>query len=407
MSTRTPFHMETGKGTTSKVMQVPAAAGSAGEVMASRARTFVATALIAGTFDITYAITFSYFRSGVSPERLLQSVAAGAFGRDAAFAGGAATAAAGLGFHYVIAFTITAIFFAAAARLPWLTRRPVLLGRALRRRRLRGDELDRDSAVAHRTAAVSAGERLRLGSAGAHVPDRDADRAGCAARRQKVSAMFERYTESARRVLFFARYESSKVGGLSILPEHLLLGLLRESIPMISGFVSRGSVESLRRTLAETLTPQERVPTSVEIPFSDDAKAVLARAAVEADELKNRWIGPAHLLLGIMVKTSGEASRALHDAGVGARAIRDYLRTAPDSVHDWSAAGGVGIVDESVGDATGAVLRQWKGLVTPGLAGAYLRHLQHETLPALARLTGFVTATVAQRELEDGTEFLV
>jgi hypothetical protein len=94
----------------------------------TRLQTYVATALLAGTFDITYAISFSYWRSGVSPERLLQSVAAGWFGRDAAFAGGAATAAAGLGFHYFIAFTITAIFFLAAANLRWLTSRPVLAG---------------------------------------------------------------------------------------------------------------------------------------------------------------------------------------------------------------------------------------------------------------------------------------
>jgi len=89
---------------------------------------YLATALIVGTLDITYAILFSYFRSGTSPERLLQSVAAGWFGRDAAFAGGAGTAAAGLGFHFFIAFTITAIFFAAASQARWLVRQPVVTG---------------------------------------------------------------------------------------------------------------------------------------------------------------------------------------------------------------------------------------------------------------------------------------
>jgi ATP-dependent Clp protease ATP-binding subunit ClpC len=39
--------------------------------------------------------------------------------------------------------------------------------------------------------------------------------------------MFERYTEQARRSLFFARYESSLLGSPSIVPEHLLLGILR------------------------------------------------------------------------------------------------------------------------------------------------------------------------------------
>ena len=36
--------------------------------------------------------------------------------------------------------------------------------------------------------------------------------------------MFERYTERARRVLFFARYEASQLGSISIETEHLLLG---------------------------------------------------------------------------------------------------------------------------------------------------------------------------------------
>ena len=33
--------------------------------------------LIAGAFDITYAIVFSFWRSGVAPSRVLQSVASG------------------------------------------------------------------------------------------------------------------------------------------------------------------------------------------------------------------------------------------------------------------------------------------------------------------------------------------
>jgi ATP-dependent Clp protease ATP-binding subunit ClpC len=40
--------------------------------------------------------------------------------------------------------------------------------------------------------------------------------------------MFERYTERARRVLFFGRYEASQLGSVSIETEHLLLGLIRE-----------------------------------------------------------------------------------------------------------------------------------------------------------------------------------
>jgi ATP-dependent Clp protease ATP-binding subunit ClpA len=149
--------------------------------------------------------------------------------------------------------------------------------------------------------------------------------------------MFERYDESARRVLFFSRYEASMVGGLTIEPEHLLLGVLRDAPETIARFTSRGSVESLRRTLAETLTPLEQISTSVEIPFSHASKAAIEGALVEAEFLNNRLIGPAHLVLGVIVKTSGQAARALHDAGVDPEPIREYLRSTPEA-----ALGGTG-----------------------------------------------------------------
>ncbi len=40
--------------------------------------------------------------------------------------------------------------------------------------------------------------------------------------------VFERYTEKARRVIFFARYEASQFGSPCIETEHLLLGIMRE-----------------------------------------------------------------------------------------------------------------------------------------------------------------------------------
>ena len=44
-----------------------------------------------------------------------------------------------------------------------------------------------------------------------------------------MDLVFERYTQQARRVLFFARFEAAPLGSASIEPGHLLLGLLRET----------------------------------------------------------------------------------------------------------------------------------------------------------------------------------
>lgn len=62
--------------------------------------------------------------------------------------------------------------------------------------------------------------------------------------------MFERYTEKARRVIFFARYEASQYGSPCIETEHLLLGLLREDKALTHRFLrSYGAAESIRRQI--------------------------------------------------------------------------------------------------------------------------------------------------------------
>jgi len=83
--------------------------------------------LVAGVFDITYAVVFSYLRRGVPPSRVLQSVASGLLG-PAAYDGGAPTAALGLALHFGIALVVAAVYVFASRYLPVLVRRPVLAG---------------------------------------------------------------------------------------------------------------------------------------------------------------------------------------------------------------------------------------------------------------------------------------
>ena len=82
--------------------------------------------LVAGILDITDALVFHGLR-GVAPVRILQAIASGLLGRDA-FAGGAATAALGLGLHFVIAFGVVSVYFLASRWLPVLAEKPFLFG---------------------------------------------------------------------------------------------------------------------------------------------------------------------------------------------------------------------------------------------------------------------------------------
>ena len=63
--------------------------------------------------------------------------------------------------------------------------------------------------------------------------------------------MFERYTEQARRALFFARYEAYQVGSAFIETEHLLLGLFREEqSPTARVFaLAQLSIDDVRREI--------------------------------------------------------------------------------------------------------------------------------------------------------------
>ena len=106
--------------------------------------------------------------------------------------------------------------------------------------------------------------------------------------------MFERYTEKARRVIFFARYEASQFGSPYIETEHLLLGLLREDKALTNRFLrSHASVESIRKQIEGHTTIREKVSTSVDLPLSNECKRVLAYAAEEAERLvaSSHWDG--------------------------------------------------------------------------------------------------------------------
>ena len=104
--------------------------------------------------------------------------------------------------------------------------------------------------------------------------------------------MFERYTEKARRVIFFARYEASQFGAPAIEPEHLLLGLMREDKSLTARFLARAqtSLEAIRKEIEGRAPLREKISTSVELPLAPETKRVLAYAHEESDRLQHRHI---------------------------------------------------------------------------------------------------------------------
>ena len=140
--------------------------------------------------------------------------------------------------------------------------------------------------------------------------------------------MFERYTERSRRVIFFARYEALQYGSPMISPEHILLGLMREDKTISSRFLPfRNSltVDAVRREVEDRIVLRDRIPQSAELHLAPETKKILFYANEESRQLKNRHIGPEHLLLGIVREERSIAAEILVQFGLRVQDIRDEL----------------------------------------------------------------------------------
>jgi ATP-dependent Clp protease ATP-binding subunit ClpC len=138
--------------------------------------------------------------------------------------------------------------------------------------------------------------------------------------------MFERYTENARRALFFARYEASQLGDLVIKTEHLLLGLVRSTGTAARILTDRGvSLEDIRRDIESRAASAEKISTSVEIPFDREAKVALQFAAEESDRLAHHHIGTEHLLLGLLRVEKSSAAAILMNHGLQLPQLREVV----------------------------------------------------------------------------------
>ena len=134
--------------------------------------------------------------------------------------------------------------------------------------------------------------------------------------------MLERYTEEAKRVLLFARYEASQLGSASIQAEHVLIGLIREGhsdrpssatanrIIALSGL----TYDQILKQIEARIAIGAKVATIIEIPFSDETKRVLESAVQEAHQLHHEQVGLEHLLLGLIREDQSVAASIL---GVG------------------------------------------------------------------------------------------
>jgi ATP-dependent Clp protease ATP-binding subunit ClpC len=146
--------------------------------------------------------------------------------------------------------------------------------------------------------------------------------------------MFEKFEETTRRPIFFARYEASQTGSPTIESLHLLLGILRENGPLFTLANKDISVNSVMEECRRALPILgEKISTSVDLPLSNECRQALVEAANQASARESSTVKPVHLLLGLMEASSGVAA-LLERYGITEKTLAD----APKNLRAHTAA---------------------------------------------------------------------
>lgn len=139
--------------------------------------------------------------------------------------------------------------------------------------------------------------------------------------------MFERYSNSARMALFYARNISQEMRSEVITPEHLLLGILEEREDILKEFLSEP--EELKKKLQNLLLKEKLTKPMVfekeNVILGENTKQILALATDIASTLKNEKVDLEHLLLALL-KTACPASNLLKYAGISTYKVRKLIQ---------------------------------------------------------------------------------
>ncbi len=138
-------------------------------------------------------------------------------------------------------------------------------------------------------------------------------------------AMYDRFTDRAKKVMSLAQDAATELHHDSIEVEHLFLGLLREGSG-VAAAVLRELPIGLDGLLERIELPAGSAPATGrgELPFAAATGRALARAGEESTAIGHGFIGSEHLLLGLLAAGDGPA-RIIAEAGLELAAARQEI----------------------------------------------------------------------------------
>ena len=139
-----------------------------------------------------------------------------------------------------------------------------------------------------------------------------------------VLSTFERFTDSAKRAIYFARLEANHQDADQITTEHILAGLSWESDSTLAGIAPLKEFTVALRAQAELPhLPSTAFPylRKRDVPLDNGAKMTLAYAVEEANRDWQYWLDCHHLLRGLL-RFPNAACSALQQVGIDLKSVR-------------------------------------------------------------------------------------
>src|SRR2546421_4142938 len=144
--------------------------------------------------------------------------------------------------------------------------------------------------------------------------------------------MWQRFTERARRIVFFAQEEAGRLGENYVGSEHLLLGLCREMDSVAARILDRAGISLSRlRSEVERQVTRGNGRLGQDMQLTPRAKRIIDLAYDEARQLNNNYIGTEHILLGIIREGEGLGGRVLAKLGADIERIKAIVIELQDS----------------------------------------------------------------------------
>lgn len=139
-------------------------------------------------------------------------------------------------------------------------------------------------------------------------------------------AMFERFTEKAAGVIMASQEEAKRLGAAFVGTEHLLLGMIARSEPIVIKTLEyfRVNPNDIKQRIEElSSTGEER--GIIEIPFSPPVKKTIEFAWEEARQLGHSYVGVEHLFLALVREGTGLGAKILADFGITSSSAKNRV----------------------------------------------------------------------------------